>query len=106
MMGPMLGHLGRFVRDRIAVKLTLTLVGFVAISTLAAGVYLGRALDQFAAASLQTRLVTAGGLLQDEARALLIRHADTQAVGAFTRRAAGPTGSRVTVIAPDGLVLG
>jgi two-component system phosphate regulon sensor histidine kinase PhoR len=106
MMGAMLGQLGRFVRDRIAVKLTLTLVGFVAISMLAAGVYLGRALDQFAAASLQTRLITAGGLLHDEARALLARHADAEAMGAFTRRAAGPTGSRVTVIAPDGLVLG
>jgi len=106
MMTAMLGRLTGFVRGRIVVKLTLTLVGFVAVSLLAGGVYLGRALDQFAVASLETRLATAGRLLHDEARGLLVRGAGTDAMGAFVRRAARPTESRVTVIAPDGGVLG
>ena len=41
-MPPMTGPLA-FVRSRIAVKLTLTLVGFVALSMVAAGLYLNRA---------------------------------------------------------------
>jgi len=106
MMAAMLGRLTGFVRGRIVVKLTLTLVGFVAVSLLAGGVYLGRALDQFAVASLQTRLATAGRLLHDEVRGLLARGAGADALGAFVRRAARPTESRVTVIAPDGVVLG
>ena len=106
MMAAMLGRLTGFVRGRIVVKLTLTLVGFVAVSLLAGGVYLGRALDQFAVASLETRLATAGRLLHDEARGLLARGAGADAIGAFVRRAARPTESRVTVIAPDGVVRG
>ncbi len=106
MMAAMLGRLTGFVRGRIVVKLTLTLVGFVAVSLLAGGVYLGRALDQFAVASLETRLATAGRLLHDEARGLLARGAGADAISAFVRRAARPTESRVTVIAPDGVVLG
>ena len=105
-MAAMLGRLTGFVRGRIVVKLTLTLVGFVAVSLLAGGVYLGRALDEFAVASLETRLATAGRLLHDEARGLLARGAGADAMGAFVRRAARPTESRVTVIAPDGVVLG
>ena len=105
-MAAMLGRLTGFVRGRIVVKLTLTLVGFVAVSLLAGGVYLGRALDQFAVASLETRLATAGRLLHDEVRGLLAHAAGADAMGAFTRRAARPTESRVTVIAPDGVVLG
>jgi two-component system, OmpR family, phosphate regulon sensor histidine kinase PhoR len=104
MMAPMLARLVRFVRSRIVVKLTLTLVGFVAMSTLVAGLYLGRALDRFAVASLESRLVTAGRLLHDEARGFLAR-GDAAALAAFVRRAARPTESRVTVIAPDGVVL-
>jgi two-component system, OmpR family, phosphate regulon sensor histidine kinase PhoR len=104
MMAPMLARLVRFVRSRIVVKLTLTLVGFVAMSILVAGLYLGQALDRFAVASLESRLVTAGRLLHDEARGFLAR-GDAAALAAFVRRAARPTESRVTVIAPDGVVL-
>jgi two-component system phosphate regulon sensor histidine kinase PhoR len=106
MMTPMLRRLSGLVRDRIAVKLTLTLVGFVAVTSLAAGVYLSRALDRFAVASLESRLVTAGRLLHDEARLLLAGDASTEAVSAFVRRGARPTGSRVTLIGLDGVVLG
>jgi two-component system phosphate regulon sensor histidine kinase PhoR len=102
----MLRRLSGLVRGRIVVKLTLTLVGFVAVTSLVAGLYLSRALDRFAVASLQSRLVTAGRLLHDEARLLLAGGAGTEAVNAFVRRAARPTESRVTLIAPDGIVLG
>src|SRR5213079_3467742 len=99
MTGPL-----EFVRGRIAVKLTLTLVGFVAISTIAAGVYLTRALEAFAVDALETRLVTAARLLHDEARGLFVRPVPG-ALRDFVVRAAGPTGARVTLIAPDGVVL-
>jgi two-component system phosphate regulon sensor histidine kinase PhoR len=106
MMAAMLRGLVRFVRGQIVVKLTLTLGGFVAVSVFVAGLYLGRALDQFAVTSLEARLVTAGRLLHDEARELLARGADAETVGAFVRRTARPTESRVTLIALDGVVLG
>src|SRR5882724_13100243 len=105
MMPATTGPLG-FIRSRIAVKLTLTLVGFVALSMVAAGLYLNRALEAFAVDELEARLVTAGRLLHDDARALLVRPVPGAAVRAFTVRAAEPTGARVTLIALDGRVLG
>src|SRR5882672_10156233 len=102
---PMTGPL-EFVRSRIAVKLTLTLVGFVALSMIAAGVYLNHALEAFAVDALEARLATAARLLHDDARALLVRPAPPAAARAFAVRAAAPTGARVTLIALDGLVLG
>ncbi|MGH7414204.1 MAG: hypothetical protein ACREKJ_08390, partial [Candidatus Rokuibacteriota bacterium] len=61
----------RAVRRSIALKLTLTLVGFVAISSLVAGLYLSRALESFAVESLETRLASVAAVLEDEARLLL-----------------------------------
>ena len=100
------GRLSHFVRSRIAIKLTLTLVGFVALTMAVAGIYLNHALETFAAESLQARLELAGRLLHDEARALLTGAAGAGDVRAFVTRAAAPTQSRVTLIAPDGQVLG
>ena len=100
------GRLVHFVRRSIALKLTLTLVGFVGVTTLAAGLYLNRALEAFAADSLETRLAGTGRLLHDQARRLVTRNASAGEVHAFAVRAARPTGSRVTVIAADGRVLG
>ena len=101
MTGPL-----EFVRSRIAVKLTLTLVGFVALSMIGAGIYLNHALEAFAVDALESRLATAARLLHDDARALLVRPAPPAAARAFAVRAAAPTGARVTLIALDGLVLG
>ena len=95
-----------FLRRSIARKLTLTLVGFVALTTIAAGLYLSRALEGFAVDTLEARLVISGRLLHDEARGLMGRQASPADVRAFTLRAARPTESRVTVIAADGRVLG
>ncbi|HXH82854.1 MAG TPA: ATP-binding protein [Candidatus Tectomicrobia bacterium] len=94
------------VRRRISLKLTLTLVGFVGVTTLVAGLYLTRALERFAVESLEERLTTAARVLHDEARALVTRGAPASEVRAFAVRAARLTGSRVTVVAPDGRVLG
>ena len=105
-MADALGRLVHFVRGRIAVKLTLTLVGFVAIALLAGGLYLSQALDNFAVESLEARLATGGRLLHDDVRALLLRGASPAEVGTFVRRAAVPTESRVTIMTPDGLVVG
>src|SRR5258705_8401890 len=104
-MPGVLRRLIRLVQERIAVKLTLTLVGFVAIASLAAGLYLSQALDRFAAESLEARLVTGGRLLHDDVRALLRRPAGAAELGAFARRSAAPTESRVTIMALDGTVV-
>ena len=94
------------LRRRIAVKLTLTLVGFVAVALLAGGVYLNDALESFAVGALEARLITAARLLDDQARALLTRDASPAAVREFALRAAERSESRVTLIGLDGRVLG
>ena len=101
----MLQRLIHSVRRRIAVKLTLTLLGFVAVTVLAAGVYLNHALERLAIESLETRLATAGRLLEDEARGLLTAAATPVTLRDFTLRASRSTQSRVTLVAPDGRVL-
>ena len=102
----MIRGLVHFLRRSIARKLTLTLVGFVALTTVAAGLYLNRALEVFAVDTLEARLASSGRLLHDEARALIVRRAPPADVRAFAVRAARPTELRVTVIAADGRVLG
>ena len=102
----MLGRLIERLRRRIAIKLTLTLVGFVAISTLLAGLYLNRALEGLAVEAVETRLATAARLLESEARVLLVGPASPGEAHAFTLRAARPSESRVTLIGLDGRVLG
>jgi two-component system phosphate regulon sensor histidine kinase PhoR len=96
----------RLIRRRIALKLALTLVGFVAVSSLIAGLYLARALDQFATESLAARLTTIGAVLHAEAAGLLADGADQTAAREFVARAARATDARVTLIATDGQVLG
>ncbi len=100
----MVPRLVRLVRGRIAVKLTLTLVGFVAVTIVVADLYLSRALQAFAVESLENRLALAARLLHDEARAVAAGRA-APAMRAFALRAARPTAARVTLIAPDGAVL-
>ena len=95
-----------FLRRSIARKLTVTLVGFVAVTMIVAGLYLNRALEAFAVDTLEARLVSIGRLLHDEARALVLRRASPDEFHAFALRGAGPTASRITVIAADGRVLG
>ncbi len=96
----------RFLRRRIAIKLTLTLVGFVAVVALAAGLYLNSALEDFAERSLESRLALAGQVLEGNARALARGEAASGDVQAFVMRVAEVTGSRVTLIAADGRVVG
>jgi two-component system phosphate regulon sensor histidine kinase PhoR len=95
-----------FLRRSIARKLTLTLVGFVAVTMVVAGLYLNRALEAFALDTLEVRLASIGRLLHDEARALVLRRASPEDFHAFALRGSRPTSSRVTVIAADGRVLG
>src|SRR5947208_11576048 len=98
---PMLGRLVHFLRRSIARKLTLTLVGFVAVTTLLAGLYLNRALEAFAVDTLEAHLASTGRLLHDEARAVLARGAAAGDAGAFGVRVPAPPVSRVTPVAPD-----
>ena len=94
-----------FLRRRIALKLTLTLVGFTGIAALAAGLYVNHALEAFAAESLEARLAAVGRVLHDEARAQLPADVGAPGLQAFAARAARTTGARVTVIGLDGRVL-
>jgi two-component system, OmpR family, phosphate regulon sensor histidine kinase PhoR len=93
------------LRSRIALKLTLTLVGFVAVSLIAAGLYLSRALERVAIEVLESRLTVAGRVLHDEAVAAAQPAASAQALQQFMERATRATGMRVSLIAPDGRVL-
>ena len=95
-----------FLRRSIARKLTLTLVGFVAVTTVAAGLYLNRALEAFAVDTLEARLASIGRLVHDEARAMISRDASPAEFRAFALRVSRPTASRISVIAADGRVLG
>jgi two-component system phosphate regulon sensor histidine kinase PhoR len=95
----------RIVRRSIALKLTLTLVGFVAVTSLVAGAYLTRALESFAVESLETRLGSVAAVVHDEARGLLRTGAPASAAQDLAVRVARATGARVTLIAPDGRVL-
>ncbi len=101
----MIRRLTHLLRQRIAVKLTATLVGFVAVSLLVASVYLNRALEGLAAQALEMRLATAARLLHDEARSLIKGRAGPEAIHAFAVRAGRLADLRVTVIASDGTVL-
>jgi two-component system phosphate regulon sensor histidine kinase PhoR len=93
------------LRSRIALKLTLTLVGFVAVSLIAAGLYLSRALERVAIEVLESRLTVAGRVLHDEAAAAAQPTASAQALQRFVERATRATGMRMSLIAPDGRVL-
>src|SRR5206468_3386054 len=95
-----------FLRRSIARKLTLTLVGFVAVTMIAAGLYLNRALEAFAVDTLEVRLATISRLLHDETRALILRDASPAEFRALALRGSRPTASRITLIAADGRVLG
>src|SRR4026208_2184676 len=107
----------RTIRRSIALKLTLTLIGFVAISGAVAGLYLSRALQAFAVESLETRLGAGGGVAhRGSAAQARLRAVAGGAHGVAPPRAPGrapasmpelvgriapPTGARVTLIAPD-----
>ncbi len=91
------------LRRRIALKLTLTLVGFVAVSVLVAGMYLNRALQAVAVSMVEARLLTAAQLLHDDVRALLL--AGPAEVRHFAVRARSLSDVRLTVVAADGRVV-
>ena len=101
----MVRDLVSLVRQRIAIKLTLTLVGFVALTSLAAGLYLERSLEAFAVESLEARLVLASRLLHDEARTLVVGPASAADLHRFAVRASTSTGARVSIITADGRVI-
>ena len=93
------------LRRRIVVKLTLTLVGFVALSMLGAGIYLSGALERAAVESLEARLVMAARLLRDDAARLLARRPPPADLHRWAARVSEAAGVRVTLITPDGVVV-
>ena len=80
------------VRSRIAIKLTLTLVGFVALTMLLVGLALNRSLESFAGESLEARLrMVAASSLSDTMRQVmlvsgLVAVAVAFAIGVFVAR--------------------
>ncbi len=80
-------------------------MGFVALTMLVVGVALNRALESFAEESLEARLLTAGQLMLDDARELIVRGAPREEVREFARRLARSTDTQISIMAPDGQVL-
>ena len=101
----MIRGLASLVARRIAIKLTLTLVAFVGLTSLAAGLYLEQSLEAFALTSLEARLGLAARLLHDEARTLVTSQARAADLHSFVVRAGDTIGARVSIIAPDGRVI-
>ncbi len=101
----MLRWLLLFLRRRIAVKLTLTLVAFVAVVEAVAGVYLTRVLEERAVQALEGRLVALARLLQDDARTFFAPAATPKARREFVLKTARATDARVTLVLPDGTVV-
>jgi two-component system phosphate regulon sensor histidine kinase PhoR len=101
----MLARIIHALRSRIALKLTLTLVGFVAVTMMLVALYLSRGLERVAIESIEARLGTAARVLEDEARATLRAGGEARGLQTFVERAARRTNSRVTLVAPDGQVL-
>jgi two-component system phosphate regulon sensor histidine kinase PhoR len=101
----MLARIIHALRSRIALKLTLTLVGFVAVTMMLVGLYLSRGLERVAIESIEARLGTAARVLEDEARVAFRSGGEARSLQTFAERAARRTNSRVTLIAPDGRVL-
>jgi two-component system phosphate regulon sensor histidine kinase PhoR len=93
------------LRRRIALKLTLTLVGFVAVSVLVAGIYLNRALQAVAVSMVEARLVTAAQLLHDDVRAFLVEEPPGSQVREFPVRARSLSDVGLTVVTTDGRVV-
>ena len=93
------------LRRRIAWKLTVTLVGFVAISLVAAGLYLGGALERAAVEAFERRLVTGGRLLAEQAASLLGRQATPPELHRWATQGASAAGARVTLVTADGRVV-
>ena len=94
-----------FLRRRIALKLTLTLVAFVAMSMLAAGLYLGHALERAAVDAFERRLVTGGRLLAEQASTLLARDTPPAELYQWATQGASAAGARVTLVTADGRVV-
>ena len=91
----------RSIRWRIAIPYTLLFLAFM----LGLGIYLSGVIRQTYTADLEQRLTDAARLISDSASPALAAQ-DTQQLNALARRYADLVGMRVTVIAPDGTVLG
>ncbi|OGL27676.1 MAG: hypothetical protein A3G97_14110 [Candidatus Rokubacteria bacterium RIFCSPLOWO2_12_FULL_69_21] len=83
----------------------MTLLGFVAVVEVVAGVYLTLALEERAVQSLEGRLLTLARFLQDDARTLFAPAATPRARREFALKTARATDARVTLILPDGRVV-
>jgi two-component system, OmpR family, phosphate regulon sensor histidine kinase PhoR len=94
------------VRRRIAVKLTLTLVAFAALSSLGAALYVDRALERFAREAIETRLQAVARLFEDDARAAVRAGARPAAVHGLLARMSRPIGARATLLDGTGRVIG
>lgn len=94
------------VRSRIAVKLTLTLIGFVAVAVIVAGFYLDRRLDAIAIENLTIQLTRQARLIELGAGAALGSRAPSESTQRWLRSLASLTSARLTLIASNGQVLG
>ncbi len=93
-------------RFRLAIRLTVVVVAVTAIGMAILGVVVTRALETRTVASLEARLVTAARVLHDPVATQLLPGAPPTRVQQAVERYGTQLAARVTVIAPDGTVLG
>ncbi len=89
----------------LAWRITLAYVGLIVVVTTALGAYLGWSAREGAMARLSGHAADEARLIADAAAPAVARR-DGPAVQALTVRLAAAIGARVTVVAPDGVVLG
>ncbi|MGH7319756.1 MAG: ATP-binding protein [Candidatus Rokuibacteriota bacterium] len=93
-------------RSRLAIRLTVVVVAVTAIGMAVLGLVVTWALETRAVASLEAGLVTAARVLHDPVATELLPGAPPARVQQAVERYGTQLAARVTVIAPDGTVLG
>src|SRR5437764_10480392 len=89
----------------LAGRITLAYVGLIVLVTAALGAYLGWSAREGALAGLSAHAADEARLMADAAAPAMARR-DGPAVQALTARLASAVGARITLVAPDGVVLG
>ena len=97
---------GKALRSRLAVRLTLILLAVTTVGTAAMGVYVTRVLERHSVENLKSGLVTEARLLHDALVPYLVQGAPRGWVQELAEKYGAKVGARITVIAEDGTVLG
>jgi two-component system phosphate regulon sensor histidine kinase PhoR len=96
----------RLGRSRLALRLTLLLLAVTAVGVGVMGLVVTRALEARAVDAIETRLVTTARLVREDVAAALARAGGAHPAQTAAEQLATRSGTRVTIVAADGTVLG